>query len=123
MKFNTHKTAIKRRGISPLASAVLCTCYSQGLHHQAWRTVLDYGCGYGQDLKYYKEAGLKAYGYDPHEEFGFPMPKRKEKYDVVVLNYVLNVIPHEAEIKKIISHVTRLEGLEDVRVLIPLLCT
>ena len=50
--------------------------------------VLDYGCGYGEDAK---ELGFEVY--DPF--FGFSMPTGK--FDTVICNYVLNVVPEEVQ--------------------------
>jgi Methyltransferase domain len=53
--------------------------------------VLDYGCGIGADVTYYRSQGLDADGFDPHEPFGYPKPQRQ--FRIVTLIYVLNVLP------------------------------
>jgi hypothetical protein len=50
--------------------------------------VLDYGCGYGEDAK---ELGFEIY--DPF--FGFSMPTGR--FDTIVCNYVLNVVPESVQ--------------------------
>ena len=54
-------------------------------------TVLDYGCGLGADVRYLKALRIDCLGFDP---FYCPQPKPR-KSDVVLLNYVLNIIPDE----------------------------
>jgi len=55
--------------------------------------MLDYGCGYGVDADYF---GMDKY--DPHY---FP-DKPEGKYDTIICQYVLNVVP-----KEIIPDITR----------------
>ncbi|MGZ6616518.1 MAG: methyltransferase domain-containing protein [Solirubrobacteraceae bacterium] len=56
------------------------------------RGVLDYGCGRGADLSYFRSLGIDAVGYDPHEPFGFAEPPAG-LFMVVTLIFVLNVLP------------------------------
>ncbi|TMR22628.1 DNA phosphorothioation-associated putative methyltransferase [Nonomuraea turkmeniaca] len=51
-------------------------------------TVLDYGCGRGDDVGYLAALGIAVQGWDPHFR-PIPPPTRA---DVVLLTYVLNVI-------------------------------
>jgi len=60
--------------------------------------ILDYGCGKGFDVEYY---GID--GYDPYYAPEFP----QKKYDVVVCNFVLNVVG-ETERNEIIASVRSL---------------
>lgn len=80
-----HKTAIRRyRGVSTPMKA-LCSKFNVFKNDDK---VLDYGCGRGEDAD-----RLKFEKYDPHF---FPnMPE--DQFDVVVCNYVLNVLPVEAQ--------------------------
>ncbi len=58
--------------------------------------LLDYGCGTGADLTYYRELGLDAEGYDIHPSFGYAdLPRRQ--FRVVTLIFVLNVLPTAPE--------------------------
>ena len=50
--------------------------------------VLDYGCGYGQDVRFLRAKGYDAHGYDPNY---FP-DLQVDKFDVIVCFYVLNVL-------------------------------
>lgn len=85
-----HRTAIKRTKLSkPTRLALQKNVIKAGL------TVLDYGCGRGTDVLYLKDSGINAVGYDP-----IFYPDRtvlSQKYDVVLLNYVLNVIEDVTE--------------------------
>jgi DNA phosphorothioation-associated putative methyltransferase len=53
--------------------------------------ILDWGCGRGDDIRYYKEHGLAALGWDPHYE-SVIMASKGTKFDIVTCAYVLNVI-------------------------------
>ncbi|MGW1641477.1 methyltransferase domain-containing protein [Streptomyces lavendulae] len=86
--YQPHKTAMSRQSPSPAARAVTAHLTSPlGI-----RTVLDHGCGRGADVAHYRAAGLEADGYDPHEGFGWPRPK-KSGFDLVTQMFVLNVLP------------------------------
>ena len=83
-----HKTAIKRYGFSRPIQTVL----EYGLLNQG-QSLLDYGCGKGDDVKQLKTLGHKAYGWDPiHPSDGSKMPA-----DIVNLGFVLNVIEDPVE--------------------------
>lgn len=77
------RTALSR----PSASLAL-----QSMQRQGWLdgalSVLDYGCGRGDDLRFLAEAGVPAWGWDPaHHPKG-----AKDAADLVNLGYVINVI-------------------------------
>ncbi len=56
-------------------------------------TVLDFGCGRGGDVRRLADSGVDIVGWDPHfRPHPAPAPA-----DVVLCNYVLNVIPDQAE--------------------------
>lgn len=57
------------------------------------RRVFDYGCGKGRDQKILSKRFIYT-GYDPHADFGYETDKclLDRNYDLVVCNYVLNVI-------------------------------
>lgn len=59
----------------------------------AGRSILDYGCGRGGDVRRLLAAGYDARGWDPHYR---PHPP-PELADVVLCSYVLNVIADPAE--------------------------
>lgn len=56
-------------------------------------TVLDYGCGRGEDVSLLQKDGLKAEGWDPYFRPEAPL----QPADVVNLGYVLNVIENPLE--------------------------
>jgi hypothetical protein len=87
-------TAIARRGPSRPATALtpfIERVLAESPPHLSIRGVLDYGCGRGADLNYFRRLGIDADGYDPHEPFGFAEPPTG-LFTVVTLIFVLNVL-------------------------------
>lgn len=81
-------TAIGRASLSvPARQALIDKQVVQG------RTVLDYGCGRGGDVRALRQLDCRAVGWDPF----YQADTKLEPADVVLLTYVLNVIedPHE----------------------------
>lgn len=79
---SSYLTALSRKSLSPTGSCLL--------QHQLLlegETYLDYGCGYGYDVEWWKARGYDASGYDPHYR-----PEPPQPADVVTLCHVLNVI-------------------------------
>jgi DNA phosphorothioation-associated putative methyltransferase len=81
-KVERYKTAILRKKISkPMLTAM----------EDGWITenesVLDFGCGRGEDLRFLKKLNICIKGYDPHY-----LPNSYEASSIVNLGYVLNVI-------------------------------
>jgi SAM-dependent methyltransferase len=70
--------------------------------------LLDFGCGQGRDLEYYRSLGISAEGYDPHWQ-----PRELNAwagaFDLVVCTYVLNTLPPEpraaalADIRRVLA--------------------
>ena len=56
------------------------------------RTIFDYGCGKGDDIRILRHNGLDASGWDPHFTPDIP----KEPADIVNLGFVINVIEDTA---------------------------
>jgi DNA phosphorothioation-associated putative methyltransferase len=83
-----HRTAI-RRGAH---SRPVYLAQTQGLISPDF-SFLDYGCGYGEDVRLLKESGVRAEGWDPYY---FPDAPRQEA-ECVNLGYVLNVIEDPLE--------------------------
>jgi len=83
-----HRTAIGRGDLSKPVRQSL----RDGLL-VAGTTVLDYGCGRGQDVARMTKMGIDALGWDPYYAPDTPLVPR----DVVFLNYVLNVIENPVE--------------------------
>ena len=91
----SFKTAIARRG--PSAPATMLTPFIERVLAESARTpsaraVLDYGCGRGADVEYFRSLGIDAVGYDPHVPFGFA-ESPTGLFMVVTLIFVLNVLP------------------------------
>jgi DNA phosphorothioation-associated putative methyltransferase len=77
------------------------------LEHEVLRrgcTVLDYGCGHGDDFLSLRALGFDAEGWDPHHR---PDGRRKQS-DIVHLGYVLNVIENPSERREALLHAYRL---------------
>jgi len=94
MEIRRWKTAMSRPKESPTARAVVAT-FPKG-------RILDYGCGRGKDVTFYGDRGT---GYDPGP-FGYDSPP-SGSFEVVVNNFVLNVIEDQAERKTLVE---RLKG-------------
>jgi hypothetical protein len=108
---DSFKTAIARggpsapaRGLTPFIERLLA-----GIPRDpSARSVLDYGCGRGADVDYYRRLGIDAEGYDPHAPFGFAEPP-SALFRVVTLVFVLNVLPTiEARLEAIRGAVAQL---------------
>lgn len=67
-------------------------------------SVLDYGCGRGQDIARLRKMGIDAQGWDPHFAPETPLTER----DVVLLTYVLNVVEDPAERRETLNKAWRL---------------
>lgn len=83
-----HRTAISRSRLSTPMRALAQWGYLDGSP-----TVLDYGCGRGDDVRALCAAGVRAAGWDPH----FAPESPRESAEVVNLGFVLNVIEDPAE--------------------------
>jgi DNA phosphorothioation-associated putative methyltransferase len=83
-----HRTAMARRALSTPMQALWRHGYLTAEH-----TVLDYGCGRGDDLSALHAIGLDASGWDPY----FRPDGARVEADVVNLGFVLNVIEDVAE--------------------------
>lgn len=95
--FRPERTAIKRAG----ASLPLRVLISKGMLHET-DSVLDYGCGYGGDVKFLtKRQALQVVGFDPCQpvEFGFSKFPTGKVFDEILCTYVLNVVHIEEEEK------------------------
>jgi len=83
-----HKAALKRTKLgAPYSVAIAKSIITPDT------TVLDYGCGRGDNVRFMQEAGINAVGYDPYY---FP-DTEKTPCDVVALCYVLGVVESPEE--------------------------
>ncbi len=86
-----HKTAISR--VKPSKAAQELSKVIPGLSIQS---VLDFGCGHGTDVDFYRSLRYEAFGYDPYTPFGFPaLPDAV--FDLVTVVFVLNVLADPQE--------------------------
>jgi hypothetical protein len=91
----SYKTAIARRGASRPAKKLtpfIKRVVEEGPQDPAVGRVLDYGCGRGADVTYFRSLGIDAVGYDAHAPFGFA-ESPTGLFMVVSLTFVLNVLP------------------------------
>lgn len=87
-KVQRHKTAIRRTEYSrPIRLALETGLIRTDV------SILDYGCGHGDDLRRLKRAGFNCSGWDPH----FRPDPPPEPADIVSLAFVLNVIEEPQE--------------------------
>ena len=84
-----HRTAIGRNSLSaPMAALNTAGLLEDGV------SVLDYGCGRGDDVRALRAAGIDAVGWDPHFA---PDRSLLAPRHVVNLGFVLNVVEDPAE--------------------------
>jgi DNA phosphorothioation-associated putative methyltransferase len=84
-----HRTAIGRNSLSaPMAALNAAGLLEDGM------SVLDYGCGRGDDVRALRAAGIDAVGWDPHFA---PDRSILAPRDVVNLGFVLNVVEDPSE--------------------------
>lgn len=90
---HAYKTAIRRSHASAVARALVDGGILNKLNV---RRILDYGCGVGTDVAYYRGLGIDADGFDPYPGYGW-MKGPIGRFDLVCVNFVLNVIPDPEE--------------------------
>lgn len=70
-------------------------------------SVLDYGCGHGEDIRLLQFECYNIEGYDKFNPLYMHSSLLEQKYDVITCNYVFNVIPefheHEQLLKQLIE--------------------
>ena len=82
-EIHRHRTALVRYSLSSPMQMLWRTGFLDGKH-----TVLDYGCGRGDDVRALAGQGIEVTGWDPF----FAPENEKRTADVVNLGFVLNVI-------------------------------
>ena len=85
----SYKTAISRSGPSAPLRFVESSFKTNDM-------ILDYGCGKGADTEYLRGKGYSVDAYDPHYS-NIDLSKKESFYDVIICNYVLNVLGIEEE--------------------------
>lgn len=89
-----HRTAIGRHTLS----APMAALNAAGLLY-AGVTVLDYGCGRGDDVRALRASGIDAVGWDPHFA---PDPEALSPRAIVNLGFVLNVVEDPVERREVL---------------------
>lgn len=77
----SHLTAIERTHLSYPARFLLNNNLLKG-------KILDFGCGFGNDVKLLREKGFDSTEYDPYYFPQYP----QDKFDTIICFYVLNVL-------------------------------
>jgi diadenosine tetraphosphate (Ap4A) HIT family hydrolase len=97
----SHLTAIDRFKLSSPVQFLLDRNLLQG-------SILDFGCGLGNDVKLLTQKNLDITGYDPYYHPNYPIGK----FDTIVCCYVLNVLmPEEqADVLMNIAHLLKPGG-------------
>lgn len=90
MIYFPHKTAIKRKEPSKPLKWLLKNISLKD------KKLLDFGCGYGNDVSFLKKRKIYAEGYDKYLRINKEVIKYKY-YDIVTCFYVLNTIAEEEE--------------------------
>ncbi|MBW4425839.1 MAG: HIT domain-containing protein [Nostoc desertorum CM1-VF14] len=97
----SHLTAIERNYLSFPAQLLLNQNLLQG-------KILDFGCGFGNDVKVLRQKGCDITGYDPYYFPEYP----DNKFDTIICFYVLNVLfpEQQANVLMEISHLLKPGG-------------
>jgi DNA phosphorothioation-associated putative methyltransferase len=88
IEIERHKTAIERNKLSQPMQALARHNYLNGDY-----SILDYGCGKGDDVRELEAHGIDVIGWDPV----YRPDVKKKKSDIVNLGFVLNVIEDREE--------------------------
>ena len=98
---SSYRTAISRSGPSAPLRHIESSLNKGDL-------ILDYGCGKGADVKYLNDKGFTVEGYDPYY-CNIDLSCKNSYYDVVICNYVFNVLEKEKESDLMASIVSKLK--------------
>ncbi|MCH7527453.1 MAG: DNA phosphorothioation-associated putative methyltransferase, partial [Planctomycetes bacterium] len=99
VRIRRSRTAIGRGGLS---RPVRLALESELIHPD--RSVFDYGCGRGDDVRLLRSLGIRCSGWDPAYRSSEP----KQSADIVNLGYVVNVIEDPEERKRVLQDAWRL---------------
>lgn len=96
-----HRTALQRYALSTPMQALHRYGYLDGA-----RSIFDYGCGKGDDVRILRHNGIEAKGWDPH----FAPDTPRTQADIVNLGFVLNVIEDPTERAQALRNAYALAG-------------
>jgi SAM-dependent methyltransferase len=94
----SYRTAIRRGKMSAPTRWLMEEGYLE-----LEKTILDFGCGKGDDVRTLTEEGFDVTGYDLHHEPFKHYPTGD--YDTVICNYVLNVSKDDHEMRAMIAEI------------------
>jgi len=105
--FRPWNTAIRRHGT--LATPIGIQLVERHLL-DTWGvgTILDYGCGRGEDVDFYIKHGFSARGYDSCPKVKRFAPLPNEQFDLVTCVFVLNVLPFPSERREVCDRIINL---------------
>jgi SAM-dependent methyltransferase len=105
-RYDPYSTAIKRKASKPFSNPIEFVLKNNLLEGAG--NILDFGCGYGQDVLHLRKNGFQAFGWDPLLAFEESRPEnsygflfygneeyarlKKMSFDVILCIYVLNVL-------------------------------
>jgi SAM-dependent methyltransferase len=69
-------------------------------------SILDFGCGYGADVQFYRNCKYDADGFDMESSFGWTEVKNRQ-YDLVTLVFVVNVLPTSEDRLNVVREAAR----------------
>lgn len=103
MEILRHKTAISRNKASTPTKLV----FEKG-YIEPGTIVFDWGCGKGKDDEWIASKGYNVIGFDPfYAPEQHPDKTDFSKIDVIICNYVLNVIEEPEERKELIQKILK----------------
>lgn len=100
VRAHAYKTAMYRKVPSVPAKLAI----EKHLPKLGFTSILDWGCGRGRDVAYFKEQGLACEGHDPYFSPDIPTGP----FDFATCSYVINVIASPKERKKCLTDIADL---------------
>lgn len=71
-------------------------------------TILDFGCGHGDDIKLLQKKGYNVFGYDKYNPIYKEDKLLENRYNTITCNYVFNVIPTLQECSDLLEQLHKL---------------
>jgi hypothetical protein len=110
LRANYHKTALGKGSGTSRPTRLFLKWLTKNTDRKISK-VLDLGAGKGRDENTCRDNHFFYTGYDPHRDFGYDQPDYVlgEQYDLILCNYVLNVIIPEDRQQVIHALITHLQ--------------